>query len=316
MNREYAMLATTHKDIDKIPKDHVWSTKYDGMRCLWLPTCRGLPVYKIPFCAEPEPEVICTGLFSRYGKVVHAPDWFLDRLPNFPLDGELFTGRDDFQRLISICRSHNGDWSPVTYMAFDAPRYLDIFTDGRINNNVVKDKMISYGENVHLVGPSFIEHMMPFFTKNSLTECVYGKLLYSDHWNNTVKLVPQSYWNDTNSVRTELDKEIEMGGEGLIGRTLNSIWVPKRSKNVIKLKPTLDDEATIIGFIEGKGRHEGRLGAYIVTWKGKQFQLSGMTDYQRENPLCRGTVITFRYRTLTSDGYPREARFIREYLHV
>lgn len=311
MNREYVMLASTIKDPSQIPKGLVWSTKYDGMRALWLPTTRGLKVYQVPWCHDPEPQRTCTGLFSRYGKVIHAPDSFLDKLPDFPLDGELWTGRGDFQRLISICRSHNGDWKPVSFRVFDAPRYLDIFTDGRVNNNIVKEKQIVSSDNRHLVGRNFRDYSQAFWTSSG--PCQYGDLLYSDFWNDQVQLVQQQSLL-LRDVEQEMNKEVNLGGEGLVGRTATSVWVPKRSKGVWKLKPNTDDEAVIMDYIEGKGKHEGRLGAYVVSWAGKQFQLSGMTDYDREHPLARGTTITFRYRTLTDDGYPREARFVREYI--
>lgn len=303
MNREYVMLATAHKDLDNIPKDMLWSIKYDGMRSFWVPTTRGLRVQQVPFCDDPIPDQICTGLFSRYGKVLHAPDVFLDRLPEYPLDGELWTGRNDFQRLVSICRGHNSDWTLVAYMVFDSPRYLDLFTDGRINNNIVKEKLIVAADNAHLRGNDFCSGSEPFLE-------MYRRLDKATCWNGTVRLATQF---ELDSVRTELDREVALGGEGLIGRGINSRWVPKRTKSVIKLKPTQDDECVIVDHLPGEGKHHGRLGSYTVIWKGKRFNLSGMNDYDREHPLAKGTMITFRYKTLTADGFPREARFVREF---
>lgn len=309
MNREYVMLASTHKDLDNIPLGMYWSIKFDGMRALWLPTTRGLKVYQVPFCHDPEPDRVCTGLFSRYGKVIHAPDSFIEKMPDIPLDGELWTGRNDFQRLISICRSHDGNWNSVMYMCFDSPRYLDIFTDGRINNNIVKEKEIVSLDNRHLCGKNLINSSMPFGLK-------YHLYRNQNIWNDVVHLVVQEQMNIEYSVRAALDKEIDLEGEGLVGRSPTSVWVPKRSKHVIKLKPSIDDEAVIIDYADGKGKYIDKLGAYIVMWKGKRFQLSGMTDFDRDNPLAKGTTVTFRYRTLTTEGFPREARFVREFTFV
>jgi DNA ligase-1 len=41
---------------------------------------------------------------SRQGNLYHAPDWFLEGLPNVPLDGELWIDRKAFQRTVSIVR--------------------------------------------------------------------------------------------------------------------------------------------------------------------------------------------------------------------
>ena len=64
---------------------------------------------------------IATGLWSRYAKPIHAPAWFLDQLPEIPLDGELYLGAGEFQELISIVKQHNPDgrWANVKYMVFD-----------------------------------------------------------------------------------------------------------------------------------------------------------------------------------------------------
>src|SRR5207244_5594780 len=42
--------------------------------------------------------------WSRLGNLVHAPDWFVAGLPKEPLDGELWIGRKQFQRTVSIVR--------------------------------------------------------------------------------------------------------------------------------------------------------------------------------------------------------------------
>src|SRR4051794_15555261 len=42
--------------------------------------------------------------WSRLGNPFHAPDWFVAGLPDAPLDGELWLGRKQFQRAVSIVR--------------------------------------------------------------------------------------------------------------------------------------------------------------------------------------------------------------------
>jgi len=80
----------------------------------------------------------------------------------------------------------------------------------------------------------------------------------------------------------------------------------------MKRKSFYDDEAVVIGYTDGKGRHEGRIGALVVKYNGIMFELGGgLTDTERETPPPIGSVVTFRYRELTPAGVPREARYLR-----
>ena len=58
------------------------SEKLDGVRCYW----NGKTMY------------------TRTGKLFYAPDEWKAKLPSIPLDGELWTKRDDFQSIVSIVR--------------------------------------------------------------------------------------------------------------------------------------------------------------------------------------------------------------------
>jgi DNA ligase-1 len=126
------------------------------------------------------------------------------------------------------------------------------------------------------------------------------------------------------------------GGEGLMLRKPESVWTPHRSWNLLKLKSWLDSEALVTGYTWGKGKLEGLMGAMTVKWRGKGFELSGFTDEERylfheagrsqaragtpgtivsndifSNQFPRGSKVTFRYRELTRDGIPKEARYWR-----
>src|SRR5512146_419242 len=60
---------------------------------------------------------------SRQGNLFHAPDYFLDGLPETALDGELWIGRKKFQRTVSIVRRQDKTdlWNEVRFVVFDAP---------------------------------------------------------------------------------------------------------------------------------------------------------------------------------------------------
>lgn len=77
--------------------------KFDGLRALW------------------------TGkeLVSRNGQKFNAPDWFTAKLPECPLDGELYAGRGMLSRISTrLARWKSGDdedWADVRFKVFDAP---------------------------------------------------------------------------------------------------------------------------------------------------------------------------------------------------
>ena len=59
---------------------------------------------------------------------------------------------------------------------------------------------------------------------------------------------------------------IERNAEGAMLRPPNSIYEHKRSKLLLKWKPSLDAEAIVIGYNEGSGRLKGRLGNNVSSY--------------------------------------------------
>src|SRR5467141_2832329 len=62
---------------------------------------------------------------SRQGNLYHAPAWFIDGLPETPLDGELWIDRKKFQRTVSIVRRQDKTdlWNEVRFLVFDVPAH-------------------------------------------------------------------------------------------------------------------------------------------------------------------------------------------------
>jgi ATP-dependent DNA ligase len=141
-------------------------------------------------------------------------------------------------------------------------------------------------------------------------------------------------------VEAFLQRVLDKGGEGVVIRNPNAVWTPKRHKGLLKYKPFEDAEARIIGFTSGRettkgSKHLGRIGALITDYKGKRLELSGMTDAEREfssgemgvfasaNPgmdmpdwfqgraFKVGQLVSFKFRELSDDKIPKEARYWR-----
>ena len=71
--------------------------------------------------------------------------------------------------------------------------------------------------------------------------------------------------------------------EGLIYRNADAPYEFKRSQNILKIKKWYDIELPVTGFQEGLGKHEGRLGALLVNYKGNTVSVgSGFNDQERE----------------------------------
>lgn len=251
------------------------SEKLDGMRAIWIPTTRGRMVKTISWADEDRID-LATGLWSRLGKVIMAPDEFLDKLPkDMCLDGELWTGRGEFQRLMTIVKRYVNltTWHGVSYKIFD------------------------------IIPPIMGQGFWPQDFKHSL-EIMKDRL---DHM-----MVEQVKIKDINHLHGIMDQVVSEGGEGLMLRHERSVWSPGRSKLLLKMKKLHDDEGEVIGYNAGEGRLTGMVGSLIVRTRGVVFNLSGLTDEQRvAGAIPIGTIVTYKYREYTLSGVPKEARFWR-----
>ena len=215
-------------------------------------------------------------LRSRMGNVIAAPAWFLARLPSTPLDGELWMARGQFEKLSGAVRRttpHDDEWRQITYMVFELP-----YASGTFAARYEQIKTI-------------------------VAQADFPQLV----------AVEQFRLSDNASMRRKLEEIVRAGGEGLMLHRADAFYVTGRSDNLLKLKPLEDAEARVIGYVPGKGKYRGRMGALQVeTDDGKRFQIgTGFTDAVRANPPAIGTVITFTYRGLTKNGLPRFAAYLR-----
>lgn len=332
------------------------SEKLDGQRGIWLPFTRGDLVSTIPFANRERDsrDHVATGLWSRYGKPIFAPDWWLDQLPrNDILDGELYVGRGQFQTVSSYVRKHpeqrsDSEWESVRFALFDCPDVEQFFLDRRIYSPNYKAVFSSLLPKDQEVRESFITGLG--LERRGFKNFEDVTTYLSDNFPDGKSV---AYWHPQvclpfHTDRAELQLEqmlsniLELGGEGIILRKYTQLWEPIRSHALIKVKPTNDSEGKVIGFTLGLGKYDGMMGALIVSWKGQRFELSGFTDLERSlinykdwsstyepkqqiypepgHPFSLhfkvGDTITFTYRELTDKGLPKEARYHRKRIDI
>ncbi len=375
MKREFLQLADHYDPAKHNVAGWFISEKLDGTRCFWDGglSC-GLPTEQVPWASVIDPKTgkkkakikpVATGLWSRYGNPIIAPDAFLNLLPCCPLDGELWAGRGNFQLCRSICGGDTPDhrfMDKIVYAIYSSPPLDGIFSTGEIKNTNMVVAM-DYIACEHWIrrrlnakpewhgglpiprrslGDDY-KHMPPAVPFADELHFLNAKL--DNGPESKCYLHPQTKLIDipreaAAQVEAFLQKVLDLGGEGVVLRNPLATWTPKRHRDILKYKPFKDAEARIIGFTSGRettkgSKHLGRIGALITEYEGKRLELSGRTDAEREfssgdmgvfasahpgvdmpdwfqgKHFKKGQMVTFKYRELSDDGIPKEARYWR-----
>ena len=214
-------------------------------------------------------------MLSKNGNLFYPPKEFTQGLPPFPLEGELWGGRERFEQTAGIVmkqQPHDG-WMRINFAIFDAP-----LTPGRFTERISK-----------------------------------AEEWFTSHPSAYAFVIPQIELQDHAELQFELQRIEKLGGEGLIIREPDAHYTVGRSPTILKVKSYQDDEATVLKHLPGKGRNSGRLGSLLVALSnGTQFKIgSGFSDLQRENPPPVGAVITFKHYGSYQSGTPKFPSFLR-----
>ena len=254
---EMILAKTLPENVDV--RDYWVSEKYDGVRGYWDGKQRQM--------------------YSRNGTVIALPNDFAAQLPDISLDGELWIGRGQFERVVSVVRDAQPDdsaWKQVKYMVFELP-----------------DSQNQYGD--------FTQRMARI---ERITQNINAP---------NIQAVKQWRVRDRAELLRQLDTITQAGGEGLMLHLASAPYQTGRSDALYKLKLRQDAEATVIDYVAGTGKYVGKVGSLRVrTDDGREFNVgSGLTDATRTNPPVIGTVITYQFNGLTKKGQPRFPRFLR-----
>lgn len=197
------MLAQTFDETKHDPTGWLMSEKLDGVRCYWDGK----------------------NMYSRAGNKINAPEEWIICLPNIALDGELWSGRDDFQSIVSTVKRNTPDpkkWESIKFMVFDAP----LLPGGFANRIRLLEKKIK---------------------KDPL-----------------VKVCEQTVCKGFGHLIEQMDIICGKKGEGIMVKDPDSKYEGRRSWNLLKVKRFEDAEATVTGHQAGTGRLTGMCGAILV----------------------------------------------------
>ena len=218
---------------------------------------------------------------------------FFQKFPNVILDGELYNHdlKDDFETIISLVRRQK-------------PDDLD---------------MLESADLVQFHCYDIIDEELPFQQRiEFVTEALM--LLGDSIYTVDTMLVPTESQAQVNHARN-----LDSGYEGSILRT-NDTYQCKRSHSLRKFKDFSDAEATIIDFVEGKGKREGTLGKFIMRDAdgiefgcppGKGYNYKNLKDllHRAQWYVDHKATATFTYFERTKAGSYRHPLFkcIRDY---
>ena len=156
---------------------------------------------------------------------------FFDKYPNVILDGELYNHdfKDDFASIISMVRK---------------------------TKPTAEDRVIS-SDNVQFHCYDIVDEKLPFKQR---IEFINNNLMLLS---SSIKIVYTMQITSHENALTFHESFVAGGYEGSILRT-NDAYACKRSHNLRKFKDFSDAEATIVGYLDGKGKRTGTLGKFIM----------------------------------------------------
>jgi len=278
MMRKKPMLAypVSDKPID-YSKSVFMQPKLDGVRCVIQREDYGDTAFVIKAYSR-------TGKQWRNIEHILADLYpFFKKHPKVILDGELYNHdlRDNFEKIISLVRKQ----TPTDEQRLEASQLTQFHCYDIIDEELPFDQRIEFiSQSLMLMGDSI-------------------------HTVDTVMVFDD---DEAQSIHRSMLKK---GYEGSILRT-NDKYVCKRSHNLRKFKDFHDAEATLTGWVEGKGKRIGTIGKFTaIDSEGNEFGMPVMDKFKylqdnfEQMKSYVGCVATFTYFERTKANSYRHPLF-------
>ena len=230
-------------------------------------------------------------LYTRQGKKYVGLDHILKQLDRLSSDGIVYDGElvyknkegltdsEAFQKGTGIANSKTDDKSDLKLIIFD------IITEEDFEKGVSLDTYKHRREVLMSYKNDVIAHMDT--DDIDIVDMFYEGTDQSEIW----KWLDYAEHHDMEGLMLSLDAPYEC----------------KRTKNLVKIKKFYDFDLQIIDCEEGTGRNKGRLGAFVVDYKGNRVNVgSGFSDEERDKYWKNreeliGRVITVKYKEISRD---------------
>ncbi len=212
-------------------------------------------------------------LYTKKGKLLYPPKSFINHMPPFAIDGELWTVRDDFENIQSIImdKTPSTKWDDIKFMIFEVPNAKGDFHK-RLN------KLKQWLEN---------------------------------NPNNKIQIIPQIVCKNIDHLNTFLEDIIKLKGEGVIIKDPSLDYHTGRSSHILKVKKFHDMEGIVVG-INFRKDSTLMKSLKLKLDNGVVFKLGGgFSNDQRLNYPKIGEQITFKYYGFTKNGQPKFTSFLR-----
>ncbi len=211
-------------------------------------------------------------LYTKNGNLINAPKEFTANFPPFPLDGELWSKRDDFSFIQStvLDETPSKNWEKITYNIFEVPEANGDFL-GRLES---------------------------------------AKEWFEIHPNPHINIIKQIVCKDEEHLQKYLGEIIELKGEGVIVKNKKEPYQTGRSPHILKVKIAQDMEGITTGYNYDKDGKLKSLKLKLDN--GVIFNLGGgFSELEKENPPKIGEIVTFKYYGFTKNGVPKFTSFLR-----
>lgn len=149
----------------------------------------------------------------------------------------------------------------------------------------------------------------PFYRRYSLMQGLHG-IPY-------VNVIEHEMVNSEDELLDIYTKVIALGGEGIVVKDANHLYVKKRSSLWLKMKKVNTVDLVVRSIFEGEGKYEGLLGGVVCDNNGVDVSVgSGFDDIQRQvffdmpEKIVKKTVEVL-FHEETKDGSLRHPRFVR-----
>ena len=209
--------------------------------------------------------VLNDNVISRQGKVINGLQHIIEQLNKTSFKGYYFNGElvrknidnisngENFRETTSIVNSDDIDKSNIDFIVFDLLP-VEEFNEGK-SKLKYKDRLKQLKQ---------LDKEAKELGLNNLS-------------------IPKIYYEgeDISNIDYYLEQATKEDKEGLM-YIKNNQWKNKRHSGILKVKKFLNADCEIIGYEEGTGRLEGKLGAFVIDYKGNKVNVgSGYTDEER-----------------------------------